>query len=80
MDKGTIIRTIALLVALVNQILVLFDKSPLPIDSVFLEQFLSVLFTIITSVIAWFKNNYVTKKGHRQKDALLEKGLTGDKK
>ncbi|MBY7143816.1 phage holin [Virgibacillus sp. NKC19-3] len=80
MDKGTIIRTIALLVALINQILVLFDKSPLPIDSVFVEQFFSVLFTVIASLIAWFKNNYVTKKGQRQKEALLEKGLTRPKK
>ncbi|XGA32992.1 phage holin [Virgibacillus sp. CBA3643] len=67
------------MVALVNQILVLFDKSPLPFDSVFVEQLLSVLFTIVASLVAWFKNNYVTKKGHRQKEALLEKGLTGEK-
>lgn len=80
LDKGTIIRTVLLFLALLNQFLVMFGKSPLPIDSELIEQFLSGLFTIITTLIAWFKNNYVTKTGHKQKEILLEKGLTAMKK
>ncbi len=80
LDKGTVIRTAALLLALTNQILVLAGKSPLPIDSELLNQLIAVLFTTITSVIAWFKNNYVTKTGKKQKKVLLEKGLAGKRR
>nr|WP_239544063.1 phage holin [Virgibacillus halotolerans] len=79
-DKGTIIRTVLLFIALLNQFLVMFGKSPIPIDSELIEQFVSGLFTIIATLIAWFKNNYVTKTGHQQKEILLEKGLTAKRK
>ncbi|CAM5229863.1 hypothetical protein [Bacillus safensis FO-36b] [Bacillus safensis subsp. safensis] len=36
----------------------------------------STIFTMVTAVIAWFKNNYVTYKGQLQKDALKQRGLT----
>lgn len=62
MTKGTIIRTIILLVALVNQLLVAFGKSPLPIDDEQIETLFSTGFTIIASLIAWWKNNSVTKE------------------
>ncbi|GIO25962.1 phage holin [Ornithinibacillus bavariensis] len=75
MDKGTVVRTSILFVAIINQILVIFGKSPLPIDSELLEQVVSSLFTIITALITWFKNNYITKRGIEQRDALREKGL-----
>ncbi|SEQ64545.1 holin, SPP1 family [Virgibacillus subterraneus] len=76
-DKGTVVRTAALLLALVNQCLVMFGKSPLPIDSEMLEQVMSFSFLAVTSISAWFKNNYVTKTGLKQKEAILEKGLNG---
>ncbi|WP_373284310.1 phage holin [Virgibacillus oceani] len=79
MDKGTIIRTAALLFALVNQVLVIYGKSPLPIDSEVVEQFAASLITIITAVIAWFKNNYVTKTGAKQRELLQINGLTKQK-
>ncbi|GGB53721.1 holin [Lentibacillus populi] len=75
MDKGTIIRTAALVLALTNQILVLFGKSPLPIDSEIVKEFAALLFTIVTSIIAWFKNNYVTTRGKQQKKVLFDNGL-----
>ncbi|WP_106498569.1 phage holin [Lentibacillus sp. Marseille-P4043] len=75
LDKGTIVRTVALVLALVNQVLVLFKKSPLPLDSEIVEQAVALLFTIITSIVAWFKNNYVTSKGKQQKKVLCENGL-----
>lgn len=62
MTKGTIIRTIILLVALINQLLVAFGKSPLPIDDEQIETLFSTGFTIIASLIAWWKNNSVTKE------------------
>ncbi|SDL80552.1 phage holin [Sediminibacillus halophilus] len=76
MDKGTWIRTVVLALALVNQVLVMFSKSPLPIDSEMAEQITASIFTVVTSVYAWFKNNYVTKKGKQQRDVLRQNGLT----
>lgn len=75
MDKGTVIRTVLLLLALTNQVLVLFGKSPLPIDSDLVAELVSIMFTIIASFIAWFKNNYITSKGKKQKKVLCENGL-----
>ncbi|GGM19991.1 holin [Paraliobacillus quinghaiensis] len=76
MSKGTIIRTATLLIALVNQVLVLYGKSPLPISDEVMEQFISTGFTIISSMVAWFGNNYVTKKGKEQRDVLKQHGLS----
>ncbi|WP_096270080.1 phage holin [Paucisalibacillus globulus] len=75
MDKGTVIRTSILFLALINQILVIFGKSPLPIDSETLEQVVASIFTIIVALNTWFKNNYITKRGIAQRDALRDKGL-----
>ncbi|WP_349925007.1 phage holin [Bacillus altitudinis] len=82
-DKGTVIRTVLLFIALINQTLVMFGQTVLPISE---EQVQTVgealyvagstIFTIVTAVIAWFKNNYVTYKGQLQKDALKQRGLT----
>lgn len=75
MDKGTIIRTIVLAIALLNQFLVIFNKSPLPISNEELEQILSSVFTLVVSLIAWYKNNYVTSKGKQQREVLQEVNL-----
>ncbi|WP_339215550.1 phage holin [Ornithinibacillus sp. FSL M8-0202] len=79
MDKGTVIRTVLLFVALINQLLVIFGKSPLPLDSETLELLISSLFTTVTALNTWFKNNYITKKGLQQRDVLREKGLINAK-
>ncbi|PAD70899.1 phage holin [Bacillus sp. 7586-K] len=82
LDKGTVIRTVLLFIALVNQTLIMFGKPIIPIeegqitslvDGIYLVG--SVTFTIVTTVIAWFKNNYVTTKGNSQKKALQAQGL-----
>ncbi|WP_430790480.1 phage holin [Virgibacillus flavescens] len=76
MDKGTIIRTIVLVVALINQMLVMWGRSPLPIENDDLELLLTGVFTVVASLVAWFKNNYVTAKGGKQKEVLKKSGLT----
>ncbi|WP_144474350.1 phage holin [Bacillus pumilus] len=82
-DKGTVIRTVLLFIALINQALILFGKPILPIsedqvtslaETLYLA--FSMIFTIVTTLVAWFKNNYVTDKGKQQKEILKEKGLT----
>ncbi|MCY7708696.1 phage holin [Bacillus safensis] len=82
-DKGTVIRTVLLFMALINQALILFGKPILPISEdqvTSLAEILylagSMIFTIVTTLVAWFKNNYVTDKGKLQKEILKQKGLT----
>lgn len=70
MTKGTIIRTIILLIALVNQFLVAAGKSPLPIEDAQIETLISTAFTVVASVIAWWKNNSVTKEAQMADDYL----------
>lgn len=62
---GTIIRTICLLVALANQILAVFGKSPLPIDDATIELIVSTVATIVFAIISWWKNNDFTPNARR---------------
>ncbi|MGE6626769.1 phage holin [Bacillus pumilus] len=82
-DKGTVVRTVLLFIALINQALIMFGKPVLPIeedqvtslaDTLYLAG--SMIFTIVTTLVAWYKNNYVTDKGKQQKEVLKQKGLT----
>ncbi|MGK9265492.1 phage holin [Bacillus inaquosorum] len=82
-DKGTVIRTVLLLIALINQTMLMLGKSPLDIQEEQVNQLAdalysagSVIFTIGTTLAAWFKNNYVTEKGKKQRDLLKENNLT----
>ncbi|MDG3075998.1 MULTISPECIES: phage holin [Bacillus subtilis group] len=82
-DKGTVIRTVLLLIALINQTMLMFGKSPLNITEHQINQLAdalytaaSLIFTIGTTAVAWFKNNYVTAKGHEQKAVLKQNNLT----
>lgn len=76
MDRGTLIRTIVLFIALLNQILVSCGLYKIPGTAEEQTEVLSTIFTFVTSVIAWFKNNYVTAKGKAQKEALKRQGLS----
>jgi SPP1 family holin len=75
MDKGSLIRSIVLLAALVNQALVFSGKSPIPYSSEEIEAGVTMAFTVIASLVAWFRNNYITKKGDLQKKVLQAQGL-----
>lgn len=59
--KGTLIRTVILLLALVNQILSICGVSPIPIDDDTATNVISTLWTAVASVIAWWKNNSFTQ-------------------
>lgn len=69
-SAGTIARTLVLVLAIVNQILSAFGKSPLPIESETLEQLVTAGFTIVAALIAWWKNNSFTPNALKA-DALL---------
>jgi SPP1 family holin len=59
--KETIIRTVVLALALINQILTALGYSMIPIDDDLITELLSLAFTIGASVWAWWKNNSFTK-------------------
>lgn len=59
-STGTIIRTVILTLALVNQLLVAMGKGPIPISDEELETLISTGATIIMALIAWWKNNSFT--------------------
>lgn len=59
-STATIVRTICLIVALVNQLLSAFGKSPLPIDNAQLEQLISTLITVVVALVNWWQNNSFT--------------------
>ena len=64
-------RTICLLVALVNQCLAILGKESLPFAENDIYQVVSLLATIITGSIAWWKNNSFTEAA-KNADAILK--------
>jgi SPP1 family holin len=78
-DRGTMIRTIVLALALINQFLTAFGLTKIPGTSD--EQILvvSTIITSVTAIIAWFKINYLTVKGKKQKEVLQKNDLTNAK-
>lgn len=61
-SKGTIIRTACLLLAIINNMLAICGKSPLPIDNETLTEVISFGFTTVASLVAWWKNNSFTTR------------------
>lgn len=60
-QKGTIIRTVILIVALINQFLTIAGKAVLPFNDEQITNFLSMALTGAASIIAWWKNNSFTQ-------------------
>ena len=60
-STGTIVRTVILLVALFNQVMSVSGHAILPIDDEMVESAVSTIATIVTAIIAWWKNNSFTK-------------------
>lgn len=69
--KGTIIRTACLILAIINNLLAIFGKSPLPIDDEIVSNVISFGFTTVASLVAWWKNNSFTPNALKA-DAYLE--------
>lgn len=73
MDTGTIVRTILLILAWINQILAVNHISPIPVDEVSIS-------TVITGAISlwtWWKNNNFTKaaKIGQEKTNAIKHGI-----
>ena len=59
-SKETLIRTGVLLVALVNSVLTMLNKNPLPFSDNEIYQGISAIFTVIATIWSWWKNNSFT--------------------
>lgn len=59
--KGTIARTVILALALVNQVLTATGKNVINIADEDINALISTVFTIVTAIAAWWKNNSFTK-------------------
>lgn len=60
-SKETIARTVVLLIALVNQVLTIFGINPIPYSDTQVYEAVSMVLTVVTSLIAWWKNNSFTQ-------------------
>lgn len=61
-EPGTIIRTVILALALINQLLTASGHSIINVSDDTITQLISAAATIITSIIAWWKNNSFTQE------------------
>ena len=67
----TIVRTIILIVALVNQILTSTGHAVIPVSDEEITQVITLVITIGASVWAWWKNNSFTQNAIKA-DQILE--------
>jgi SPP1 family holin len=74
-DTGTIVRTVVLFVALINQGLAAFGYSALPFGDKEIELFISTIITVVTALISWWKDNNITRKARRNKELLKREGI-----
>ncbi len=71
-NSDTIIRSLALGIALVNQLLTSVGKNPLPVSEEEAYTTFSAIFTLGTSVWAWWKNNSFTENAIKADEYLEE--------
>ena len=75
MDRGTLFRSIALGIALLNQLLIQFGLEPVAGDHEYWYHIISTILTAVIAIWTWFKNNYITFRGRQQKEVLVKNGL-----
>ena len=71
--SGTIARTIILVLALVNQILTATGHSVINISDESVNTLISTGFTIVTAIVAWWKNNSFTQSALKA-DCVMREG------
>jgi SPP1 family holin len=75
--SGTIIRFLILLLALINQTLIMAGNPPLPIDEGQISSSVEALYlggsitiSIVSAIVAYWKDNDVTKKARVNKSQV----------
>lgn len=74
----TVVRTIVLAVTLLNQLLTMFGKNPLPFAEDELYSTITAIATIVATVWAWWKNNSFTPAAIQADEYLAELKNTTD--
>lgn len=72
MKVDTIVRTIILFVALINQILTMCGINPLPFSDDELYTLVSGIVLAISAIWAWWKNNSFTAAAQKADEVLAE--------
>ena len=76
-SAGTIARTIILVLALVNQLLTATGHSVINISDESINTLISTGFTIVTAIIAWWKNNSFTQSALKADEVMREEKENG---
>ncbi len=76
MSHGTIVRTIVLILAILNQLLTSWGKNPLPWSEEELYEGVSAGITALSALISWWKNNSITREAQLA-DEYLKKLKAG---
>mgnify|MGYP004534462083 FL=1 len=71
-SAGTIARTIILVLALLNQILTAMGHSVINISDESINTLISTGFTIVTAIVAWWKNNSFTQSALKADEVMRE--------
>ena len=73
--SGTIARTAILILALVNQVLTATGHSVIKVSDDDINTLISTGFTIVSALIAWWKNNSFTQAAIKA-DAVMKEDKT----
>ena len=69
---GTIARTLCLLLALVNQVLTVMGYKIIDVSDDTINTLISTGFTVVTALLAWWKNNSFTSAAIKADDYMNE--------
>ena len=78
-SSGTIVRTIVLVITLINTVLTGIGKNPLPFSDEQVYTIVSNAATVVASLWAWWKNNSFTKNAIAADTYLEELKNEGEK-
>lgn len=75
--SGTIARTIILVLALLNQILTATGHSVINVSNDDINTLISTGFTVVSAVVAWWKNNSFTQSALKADEVMKEERTNG---
>lgn len=76
-SAGTIARTLCLCLALVNQILTATGHSIINVSNDDINTLISTGFTVVSAVVAWWKNNSFTQSALKADEVMKEEKANG---
>lgn len=71
-EKGTIARTVVLIVALINQVMSMTGYNPLPFADEAVYEGVTAILTVFGALWAWWKNNSFTTAAIQADQKLKE--------